>query len=215
MEWDEHRCRTLGPHEHSGRLGCRVRVSRAARWNESAAKRWRDLHRQAYQRCRREGLRPWLLTRVWEIQKRGLLHVHPVFAYSTLEEKRGADRYLEHLAALRGRYGFGYVERKQRVREPRAAAAYLSSYFISGKGHKVSLEESVQSNWMPRSIIHISTQLTTRSRVTMRSLRLRRYAWHLWGSIIDQAIATPITVDEIWWGLCEGWTLAEIAAEFF
>ena len=154
------------------------------------------------------------MVRVWEIQKRGVLHVHPVFAYSTMEEKRSADRYLEHLAALRGRYGFGYVERKQRVREPRAAAAYLSSYFISGKGRKVSLEESVQSNWMPRSIIHVSAKLTKLSRVTMRSLRLRRYAWHLWRSITDQVFVTALTVGEVWWGLSEGWSLAEIAVEF-
>ena len=136
MHWDEYGCRAPGEHEHSGKIGCRVRSSDAARWNETAAERWRKLHRQAYQRCRREGLRPWLLVRVWELQKRGLLHAHPVLAYSTLAEKRGADRYLEHLDAMRSHYGFGYVERKHQVREPRAAAAYLSSYFISGKGKK-------------------------------------------------------------------------------
>lgn len=112
----------------------------------------------------------------WELQKRGLLHVHPVLAYSTASERRAADRYLLHLAELRLKYGFGYVERKKRVREPSAAAAYLSSYFVSGKGKKVSLEESVRSKAMPRSIIHISVFLTQRSGVTMRALRLRRYA---------------------------------------
>ena len=198
MEWDEHHCRALGEHEHSGQLGCRVRASQATAWNESAAERWRDLHRQAYQRCRREGLRPWLLVRVWEIQKRGVLHVHPVFAYSTLEEKRSADRYLEHLAALRANYGFGYVERKQRVREPRAAAAYLSSYFISGKGRKVSLEESVQSNWMPRSIVHVSAKLTQRSRVTMRSLRLKRFIWRELPTALDLARCLGITVQDVY-----------------
>ena len=81
---------------------------------------------------------------------------------------------------MRRHYGFGYVERKHQVREPRAAAAYLSSYFISGKGKKISLEESVQSNWLPRSIIHVSTELTKHSGITMRTLRLRRYAWVVW-----------------------------------
>lgn len=102
--------------------------------------------------------------------------MHPVLAYSTASERRAADRYLLHLAELRLKYGFGYVERKKRVREPSAAAAYLSSYFVSGKGKKVSLEESVRSKAMPRSIIHISVFLTQRSGVTMRALRLRRYA---------------------------------------
>jgi hypothetical protein len=177
MEWDEQNCRHLGPHRHTGELGCRVRISRSAPWNESAAKRWRDLHRQVYQRCRRERLRPRLLARVWEMQKRGLLHVHPVLGCSTPSEKRAAERYLHHLEELRERYGFGYVERKQRVREPRAAAAYLSSYFITGKGRKASLEQSVQSNWMPHSIIHVSQELTKRTQITMRTLRLKRFLW--------------------------------------
>ena len=71
-------------------------------------------------------------------------------------------------------------QRKRRVRDPRAAAAYLSSYFVNRKGHKASLEESVLSNWMPRSIVHVSTGLTVGSGVTMRSLRLKRFAWIVW-----------------------------------
>jgi hypothetical protein len=212
MQWDEHHCRNIGAHVHSGELGCRVRTSVAVRWNESAADRWRRLHRRAYQQCVREDLKPWLLVRVWEMQKRGLLHVHPVLAYSTLAEKRSADRYLEVLDQLRRKYGFGYVERKHRVREPRAAAAYLSSYFIRGKGHKVSLEESVQSNWMPRSIIHVSVALTRQSLTTMRGLRLRRFAWHLWRHYILPGGAVEVEVHEIWIGLLEGLTLVEVVS---
>jgi hypothetical protein len=213
MEWDEHHCADLGPHEHSGKLGCRVRHSQSARWNESAPARWRELHGEAYRRCVREGLKPWLLVRVWEMQKRGLLHAHPVLAYSTPRERAGADRYLEHLDALRGRYGFGFIERKQRVRDPRAAAAYLSSYFINGKGNKISLEESVQSNWLPRSIIHVSAALTQRSRITMRTLRLRRYAWVLWRES-DSAIwsITGLEPQDLWYGLREGVALTELVA---
>jgi hypothetical protein len=185
MAWDENRCAALGTHRHSGELGCRVRTGPAMRWNETAAKRWRAMHREAYQRCQRDGLRPWLLVRVWEMQKRGLLHVHPVLAYSTAEEKRSADRYVAHLDAIRRRHGFGYVERKRRVREPRAAAAYLSSYFVTGKGKKVSLQESVQSNWMPRSIIHVSVRLSQRSGITMRTLRIKRYLFHRVGPLLD------------------------------
>ena len=32
---------------------------------------------------------------------------------------------------------------------------------------------------MPRSIIHVSTELTQRSGVTMRELRLRRFVWFI------------------------------------
>lgn len=206
MEWDEHHCKQLGSHAHSGEIGCRVRVSHAAPWNETAAKRWRDLHRQVYQRCRREGLKPRLLVRVWEMQKRGVLHVHPVLGCSTPAERQAAERYLEHLAELRTRYGFGYVERKHRVREPRAAAAYLSSYFINGKGRKISLEESVQSNRMPHSIIHVSTELTRRSQITMRSLRLRRFAWIVWRNHFswDLEVRDEITPLLIWQNFLSG-----------
>ncbi len=213
MHWDEHRCQHLGPHTHSGKLGCRVRSSVAARWNESAADRWRRLHRRAYQQCIREGLKPWLLVRVWEIQKRGLLHAHPVLAYSTPREKASADRYLEVLDALRLQYGFGYVERKHRGREPRAAAAYLSSHFIAGMGSKISLEESVQSNWMPRSIINVSKGLTQRSGITMRTLRLRRYAWVLWRETDPTIWAlTGLEAQDLWYGLREAVTLTELVA---
>lgn len=214
MEWDEAVCWHLGEHRHSGERGCRVRASKAAPWNEAAAEAWRDLHRAAYQRCRREGLAPWLLVRVWEVQKRGVLHVHPVLAYSTLPEKRGADRYLEHLDALREDYGFGYVERKHRVRHPRAAAAYLSSYFINGKGSKISLEESVQSNWMPRSIIHVSSDLTRSTAITMRTLRLRRYAWMVWRATDPAvwALCGNLEAHDLWCAFRQDVTLTELVA---
>lgn len=179
LRWDEQHCADLGPHEHSGLLGCRVRPWDAGHWNRTAPERWRAMHGEAYRRCRRAGLKPWLLVRVWELQKRGTLHVHPMLAFSTPSERKAAERYVAHLNELRDRYGFGFIERKRLVREPRAAAAYLSSYFVTGKGKKATLEESVRSNAMPRSIIHVSARLTQRSGLTMRSLRLIRYVWIL------------------------------------
>jgi len=86
------------------------------------------------------------------------------------------------LAELAPAYGFGYVERKVRPMASRAAAAYLSSYFVTGKGSKPTLQESVTSTALPRSIIHVSSRLTQATGCTMRSLRLRRYAWHTWTS---------------------------------
>lgn len=204
--WDEAHCRNLGPHHHSGEVGCRVRVSASTRWNEDAPARWRAMHRNAYQRCQREGSKPWLLVRVWEMQKRGVLHAHPVLAYSTSAEKLAAGRYLCHLDKLRQQYGFGYIERKHLVREPRAAAAYMSSYFVNGKGRKVSLEESVKSNRMPRSIIHVSVRLTEQSKTTMRTLRLRRFAWIVWRKHFawDEQLHDVITPRVIWLNFLSG-----------
>ena len=54
----------------------------------------------------------FLVARVWEIQARGVLHVHPVLAYGTARQMAGARAYLERLAELAPQYGFGFVERK-------------------------------------------------------------------------------------------------------
>lgn len=216
LPWDEDHCAHLGPHRHSGVLGCRVVPAAAGAWNDRAPSWWSELHREARQAAKRSGAdAPELLARIWEEQKRGVLHVHLVVGYTTLGEKRGADRYVEELVERAPAHGFGFVDRKVDVKEPTAAAAYLSSYFVSGSKGKLSLTESVKSEAMPRSIVYVAAWLSKRSGITMRSLRLRRYAWHVWRRIAASNVASPISVQEIWWGFCEGWTLAEIANEFF
>ena len=64
-------------------------------------------------------------------------------------------------------------------RELLQVAAYLSAYFVTGKKGKESLQESVMAQDMPRSIIHVSTDLTQRSGVRMRELRFRRFVWFI------------------------------------
>jgi hypothetical protein len=113
---------------------------------------------------------------------RGVLHVHPVLAYGTFMERRAADRYLELVDKLARHYSFGYSERKRRVMPARAAAAYLSSYFVTGKKEKVALHRSVMNPDMPRSIIHVSVKLTQATGCTMRELRFRRFVWRVAGS---------------------------------
>ena len=57
------------------------------------------------------------------------------------------------------------------------AAAYLSSYFVSGKGSKTTLTESVQDGDLPRLTVFIGRSLTARTACTMRNLRLARRVW--------------------------------------
>ncbi len=92
LPWDTQQCAALGEHRHSGKLGCRVCKVAAREWNESAADRWRRLHRRAYQDAvKRVGKRSvFLVARVWEMQARGVLHVHPVLAYGTARQMVGA-----------------------------------------------------------------------------------------------------------------------------
>jgi len=137
-----------------------------------------------YTLCVRAGRKPTLLTRVWELQHRGVLHVHPVLGFTTASERLAARLYVRHLAALAPGYGFGFVERKERPMAARAAAAYLSAYFVTGSRGKVTLQESVTDRAMPRSIVHVSTALTLRTGCTMRRLRMLRFL-HVrgWGGL--------------------------------
>jgi hypothetical protein len=182
LPWDERVCAGLGEHKHSGQLGCRVEEATAARWNREASVRWRRLHRRAYQdTIKRMGRGSVLMVaRVWELQARGVLHVHPVLAYGTARQMAGARAYLARLDELAPQYGFGFVERKIKPQPAVNAAAYLSSYFVKGKRGKEALWESVKSPAMPRSIIHVSTRLTQKTGCTMRTLRLKRAIFYVW-----------------------------------
>lgn len=214
LPWDEEHCWHLGEHVHSGPNGCRVQAAPAALWNENAPAWWTELHRQARQAAKRSvSTAPELLVKIWEPQKRGVNHLHLVLGYTTPAERQAAGLYVQELDRLRERHGFGFVDSKAPVKEPSAAAAYLSSYFVTGKGKKVSLRESVQSEILPRSIFYVATWLSRRSGITMRSLRLRRYAYRLWEQMHAQAV-TWVEPHEIWWALCEGWGLAQICEEF-
>ena len=189
LEWDVQNCSALGPHKHSGLLGCRVCGRQADPWNREAAGRWRRLHRRAYQETVRE-CGPGsvvLVARVWELQARGVLHVHPVLGYATGRQKAGARAYLARLARLAPSYGFGFVHHERGLVKPmpaQSAAAYLSSYFVKGRRGKTALWESVRSAAMPRSIVYVSTQLTMATGCTMRTLRLKRALFVLWGESV-------------------------------
>lgn len=215
LTWDEDHCAHLGEHRHSGLLGCRVRPAAAGHFNRYAPSWWTELHRQARQAAKRTvSIAPELLARVWEHQKRGVLHLHLVVGYSTPAERAAVDAYVQELSARAPRHGFGFVDRKVEVKEPSAAAAYLSSYFVAGKKGKLSLRETVQSKQMPRSIVYVAPWLSRRSGITMRTLRMRRYAWRVWRDLPEHAQGM-LEVGLLWWGFCEGMTLAEIAAEYF
>src|SRR5215212_6994359 len=77
LGWDTSRCEHAPSLECSGRLGCQVDGGARLRWNRSAQRRWRELHRRASQHVRRRmpgQLK--ILDLTWEYQLRGLLHKH-------------------------------------------------------------------------------------------------------------------------------------------
>lgn len=177
LPWDRAFCAPLGDHGCSGPLGCRVHPKTAGEWNKRAPAQWRRLHRGAYQRTRARYPRFWMPARVWEKQGRGALHAHVVVPYGSGMQRAAAAFYVRQLHAMAEYYGFGYVDRKLESMGARAAAAYLSSYFVSGKREKAQLQHSVMTPSMPRSIVHVSNRLTQHTGITMRELRFRRFVW--------------------------------------
>jgi hypothetical protein len=110
-----------------------------------------------------------------------------VLGYETAVQKAGARAYLARLARLAPSYGFGFVHHKRELVKPmpaQNAAAYLSSYFVKGRRGKTALWESVRSSAMPRSIVHVSAKLTMKTGCTMRTLRLKRALYVLWGESV-------------------------------
>lgn len=166
----------------SGAIGCRVDPAVAAAFNRRAGMWWRGLHRAAKTRAdRATGHKGKLLVRTWEKQKRGLAHVHGVLAVGTPIERSWAKAYVEALADLAPRYGFGFVDGWHKIgRKPRAggqAAAYLSSYLVGRTGGKATLTETVKATDLPRLLVFVSRDLTLRTGCTMRSLRTARHVW--------------------------------------
>ena len=191
LPWDEDVCAHLAPHKRSGELGCRVEKRYADEWNESASERARQLNRVAKLRAdrelRRRGIneRRGKLVHAWEHQRRGVLHQHFLVGMGSKgQDQRGTNvdalwsrLYADALRELAPRYGFGFVDARPLYSAPkpaREAAAYLSGYFITGRGKKAAITETVQSRVVPRLVVYVSPKLTRQTFCTMRNLRRAR-----------------------------------------
>lgn len=179
LVWDESQCEIKGPHRHGGEVGCKVLPAAADQWNKLSLRWWTKLHEAAQESTRRAvGARANVVFKIPEVHKRGVRHGHSLLGYTTPRERAAADRYVLELRKRAAGAGFGYILPPV-VREAGsgAGAAYFASYFIDGKGRKASITESVQSPVLDGCTIYVSPRLTTRSGITMRSLRLKRYLW--------------------------------------
>jgi hypothetical protein len=173
------------PWDESGR---RVRAADRYRWNRTAPKRWRALHRAASQIARRRCGKFSMLARVWQYQGRGVLHVHVVAGVETAREIAAANVYAQALVDLGPRHGFGFVDRGKStngvrhlevipaLRGARYVAKYLSPLSADGKP---TLSETVTQPDVPPHVVYVSTKLTLQTGVTMRQLRWCRFAYVL------------------------------------
>jgi hypothetical protein len=164
LPWDRARCFHGSAVPCSGKIGCTVQAAERRRWNATFPKRLSRLYESAQEATRREvGVRAFVLAKGAEAQKRGVLHAHFVVGVESALELRAAKafhRHLERLAA-NGRYEFGHVNGKWLKPKPaREAAAYLSSYFVAGRGHKAPLTEAVTNPELPSRPLFVSPRLT-------------------------------------------------------
>lgn len=167
------------PWDHSGN---RVVEGAAILWNESAQKRWTEMNRNAVQNvARRTGLKSRVGVRVFQLQKRGVLHLHIVTQYETEADKIWTAEYVRELRRLSRRYHYGFVDFRDRagktgkptVMSSKRAAGYLSKYFVESS----QIMQAVKLKKRPRRIIYVSTKLTMRTHCTMRRLRRARHLW--------------------------------------
>jgi hypothetical protein len=182
----------------SGTVGCRVDPARAEAFNRKAGEWWSELHRAAKTRAdRATGHKGRIAARVWEKQRRGLAHVHGVLSVATPVEVEWARSYVTALRELAPRYGFGFVDGWHKVGRKFwpgvQAAAYLSSYFAAGRGRKMAITENVLAGDLPRLVVFVGRELTSRTGCTMRSLRNARRLWASRQGLIEKP---AVTLDE-------------------
>jgi len=179
LPFDTSRCSHPPQVRCSGTRGCVVEEKARRSWNASCQERLSRLYETAQAAVRREaGVRANVLAIGKEAQQRGPVHVHYVLGVETAEELRAAKAFRRHLERLSRRppYLFGHVNGKFVKPKPaREAAAYLSSYFLGGRGHKAKLTEAVLNRELPRLPLYVSRRLTRVTRTTMRNKRRQRH----------------------------------------
>ncbi len=145
----------------------------------------------------------------WELQRRGVWHLHFVLGMETAVERVWAFAYVQALRELAPSKLYGYVDAKP-LHSPQVAeraAGYLSKYLAKWREDGV-LEVSETVKAAGRTLLtYVSPKLTARTGVTMRVLRQVRIVW-AWreGHLPDDVIDTF----ELLFALCllEGWASA-------
>lgn len=105
LAWDRGHCGHAPGVHCSGKLGCRVVEQAAAVWNEASRRWWRELNRICKQRADRAmarlgATRKGVLLYEWELQKRGVWHLHLVLGMETAIERAWAFEYVSALCEV-------------------------------------------------------------------------------------------------------------------
>jgi hypothetical protein len=185
LVWDRESCTHSADVKCGREHGCKVLPAAAALWNEKSRGYWRELNRVC--KLRADRAMKWLgheykgglLMYEWEVQKRGVWHLHFVVGMETPVEQAWAFEYVKAMRELAPSKLFGFVDAKP-LRSPQPAekaAGYLSKYLAKwNEDGSFEVAETVKA--AGRSLLnYVSRRLTAKSGVTMRVLRQVRIAW--------------------------------------
>lgn len=174
--WDPAQCRVREPHEHAGHLGCRVEALSAELWNDGMFDAWQRLHRKARERASRRvsGCGSRLLAKSPELQVRGVLHLHVLFGAATSREVAWVDAYVAALRALAGSERFGEQLRVGDWGPASDAGGYVAKYVSKTEGMRQWWEDGR----LPARAFYVSSGLTMRTGVTMRTLKRQGRCWY-------------------------------------
>jgi hypothetical protein len=199
LVWDRARCSHSTDEPCSGRKGCRVEAGAAELWNRESRKWWRELNRIAKQHADRHlralghERRGGLLAYSWELQKRGVWHLHIVLGMHTAPEREWARVYVETLRRVGPAKGFGFVDAKplEKPQEARRVASYMSKYLAKWQPDgSVAVSETVTA--AGRTLLnYVSRDLTTLTGCTMRALRNARLVWASREGFVDELRFNP------------------------
>jgi len=197
LVWDHARCTHRVGERCDGRKGCKVDERAADQWNERSRAEWRRLNRLCKQHADRRvaqlgfEFKGGVLVYQWELQKRGVWHLHFVVGMETAAERVWALEYVKAMRELSPMCLFGFVDSKP-LRSPqpaRKAARYLGKYLAKWRADG-TFEVSETVTAAGRTLLtYVSRRLTQRSCCTMRSLRNARVVWAwLTGLILDPSL---------------------------
>lgn len=186
LVWDRARCSHSADVACSGPRGCRVDPVVGALWNDASRKYWRELNRVCKQHADRElrrlgaeSFKGHILAYQWELQARGLWHLHFVVGVETPHEAAWANLYVQAMRRLAPTYLFGYVDAKP-LKRPRPAefcAGYIAKYLTKRKEDGAFGAAETVLTAGRTLLTYVSLRLTRETGVTMRALREARLLW--------------------------------------
>lgn len=196
LAWDRSRCRHEADERCGQRFGCKVVPGAAALWNEQSRAWWRELNRICKQRADRAVKRlghdgkGGLLLYQWELQKRGVWHLHFVLGLETALERAWAFEYVAAMREVAPRKGFGFVDGRPLRRPERAervASKYLAKWKEDGSCEVTETVLAAGRGYLN----YVSRKLTAKSGCTMRNLRIARVVWAWLSGLIEDPKLDP------------------------